>query len=80
MIRVTVELIPYGDESHPRRQILGTAKIANVGGTATLGHYRYELRGKRGQRIRSGVVSGFPRKRLLAWDLLSRALKDAGRG
>lgn len=75
MIRVTVELLPGGDAGRARH--LGTAYIANDGtGTETTGSYSVMLsrRGMPWSIWKRGRVQGFPRKRLLAWDLLYRAL------
>lgn len=75
MIRVTVELLPQGDES--RKKHLGTAIIANTGsGNVTRGNYTVSLsmRGKPNTIWKRGEVRGFPRKRLGAWDLLYLAL------
>lgn len=89
MIKVTVELVPFGDESHPGRQVLGEAIIYNDGsGSDKIGNYR-AIFGKRDGHLarppkdygrtwlgtwRETTISGFPRKRLLVWDLLYRAL------
>lgn len=77
MIRVTVELIPA---RNPKAiELMGTAIIANDGeGTPTSGNYTVTLfqRGFPGIVWRRGRVRDFPRKRLLAWDLLYRALKE----
>lgn len=76
MIRVTVELLPYGDES--RKQVLGRMAIVNdATGTPTRGNYHYAATGKSPQIWKRGGVKGFPRQRLLAWDLLYRVLRDA---
>lgn len=74
MLRVTIELLPHGDES--RKRHLGTMEIANVGGTPSRGNYRARLskRGKPKQLWKEGAVTGFPRKRLGPYDLLYRAL------
>jgi len=54
---------------------IATGKIVNTGaGTPTQGDYRVELRDALGRPWKTGTVEGFPRKRLLAWDLLARAL------
>ncbi len=54
---------------------LATGKIINTGaGTPTQGDYRVELKDAAGRPWKSGTVRNFPRKRLLAWDLLARAL------
>ena len=77
MIRVTVELVPYGDES--RAKTLHTAVIANDGtGTKNQGNYHFSLSRKGSMRPwKSGRIRGFPRLRLGAWQLLQRALKEA---
>lgn len=77
MIRVTVELLPFGFEEN--KQLLGVAEITNdVTGTPDRGNYHYRIWGKRGGKIiRQGVILAFPRRRLLAWDLLFRVLADA---
>jgi hypothetical protein len=55
---------------------LATGKIVNTGaGTPTQGNYRIELRDAAGRLWKTGSVENFPRKRLLAWDLLYRALE-----
>jgi len=74
MLRVTIELVPLGIES--RARVIATSTIVNTGtGTPASGDYRIELRDAAGRRWKSGHVEGFPRKRLLAWDLLYRALE-----
>ena len=55
---------------------LATGKIVNTGtGSLTQGNYRIELRDAAGRRWKIGYIEGFPRKRLLAWDLFYRALQ-----
>jgi hypothetical protein len=50
--------------------------IVNTGtGNPTLGNYRIELRDAASRVWKTGHIEGFPRKRLIAWDLLYRALK-----
>jgi hypothetical protein len=57
---------------------LGTAKLINDGsGTPSSGNYRFSFTDKSGREWKSGNLSGFPRKKLLAWDLLYRALCKA---
>lgn len=77
MIRVTVELLPKG---RGQPQHLGTMEITNDGtGNRSRGNYTYRLsmRGKPEVTLRAGAVKGFPRRALLAWDLLYRVLHDA---
>ena len=73
MLRVTIELVPLGIEAMKRT--IATANIWNDGtGTPTQGNYKYTLFGKRNRVLAEGEVKGFPRKRLLAWDLMYRVL------
>ena len=73
MLVIRIELWPHGNET--RRKTVATGFIANSGtGTPTQGNYRVELSDALGRRWRTGTIEGFPRKRLLAWDLLTRAL------
>lgn len=77
MIYVRVELWPGGDENHPRKQVLAEARIANITGGDSTADYAYRLTGKSRSPMGKGTVCGFPRKRLMAWDLLFRVLHDA---
>lgn len=75
MIRVTVELIPPGVGTP---EVLGVAEIWNtLKGSPTQGSYKGVFLGKRGHYLRTVAVTGFPRKRRLAWDLLLRCLLEA---
>src|SRR3546814_20687430 len=42
MLRITVELVPFGDETQARE--IAVASIGNVGGSADLGDYAYTPR------------------------------------
>ena len=54
---------------------IASGKIVNTGtGSLTRGNYRIVLRDAAGREWKSGTVEDFPRQRLLAWDLLYRAL------
>lgn len=75
MIRVTIQLLPFGSEAKARH--LGTIDIANDGtGTAERGNYKVRLAGFRGPhtRWREGAVRDFPRISRGPYDLLLRAL------
>ena len=73
MLVVQIELWPRGDAS--RRKTLASGTIVNDGmGTATRGNYRVQLKDALGRPWKSGTVANFPRKRLIAWDLLACAL------
>jgi len=55
---------------------IATGTICNTGtGSPTQGNYRIELRDAAGRKWKSGHIEEFPRKRLLTWDLLYRALE-----
>lgn len=75
MIVLKIELWPHGDSSKARS--LGLGIIVNEGtGDPTHGNYFVSLRsaGKQARKWKEGKVAMFPRKRLLAWDLIYRAL------
>lgn len=73
--RGQIELWPGGDER--RKRTLGTGTITNVGtGTLTQGNYFADFRDAAGRTWKHTTVAGFPRKRLLGWDLLYRVLKN----
>ncbi len=75
MLRITVELLPFGNEA--RKRTLATGTITNLGtGSKTQGNYFADFRDAAGRPWRHCTVTGFPRKRLLAWDLLYRVLKN----
>jgi hypothetical protein len=77
MIRVTVELIPGGDENSPRRKKLGVLDIANDGrGDTETGHYRGTLHAEyTGPSGRHGEVREFHRQRQSVWSLVGAFLK-----
>lgn len=57
---------------------LATGRMVNTGtGAQTRGNYRVELRDAAGRQWKWGTVDNFPRKWLLAWDLLYRALEKS---
>jgi hypothetical protein len=75
MLVVRIELWPGGRED--RKQTLATGTITNLGtGSKTRGNYFADLRDAAGRPWRHGTVTNFPRKRLLAWDLLHRVLRN----
>lgn len=72
MIRVTVELIPWGIEHKART--LGTAEIWNdLTGTPTRGNYAYRIL-TNGHIIRTGEFKDYPRKELSFWRLITEIL------
>lgn len=75
MLRITIELVPHGDES--RKRAIGYAEIRNDGtGDRQTGNYGVRLSqwGRPGSTWKRGVVTGFPRLKLGPWDLLYLAL------
>lgn len=75
MIKVTLELFPHGFSCG--RKLLGSAVISNtLASTPTKGSYDAVFANKAGRPWKTCKVSGFPRKKLLAWDLLYRCLKE----
>ena len=75
MLVVRIELWPGGCED--RKRTLATGTITNLGtGSKTRGNYFADLRDAAGRLWRHGTVTNFPRKRLLAWDLLHRVLRN----
>lgn len=78
MLRITVELIPQGDEK--RKRHMGTAEIINDGsGDSKTGNYKVRLSkwGNPSQTWKWGKLQGFPRQHLGPWDLLSLCLVAA---
>jgi hypothetical protein len=78
VIKITVELFPFGLESSGK--ILSIMKIWNDGtGTKTKGNYRYRMSktGRYELLWKEGEVKNFPRKRLNVWYLLLRVLSNA---
>lgn len=72
---VTVEVWPKGVREE--RYHMGTAYIANVGGTAEKADYKVKLSKwvDRTATWKEGSIKGFPRRRLGPWDLLYRCLR-----
>ena len=81
MLRVTIELFPFGDES--KRKTLGVIDISNNGkGTFIEGSYNFKLTkeppiAKKQGIWKKGCLDGFPRLRLGPYDLLYRVLHEA---
>ena len=75
MLRVTVELIPYGDES--RKRSLAVMEIANDGtGDYEVGNYTGTLHAEyTGAEGRKGKVVQFQRRHQSVWSLIGAFLK-----
>ena len=82
MLKVTIELLPHGDES--RSRILGIATISNDGEASLktdgeLGDYNVSLSKwapKQSETWKSGRVERFNRLSRGPWDLLYLALRN----
>lgn len=75
MIRVTIEILPKGDESKKRH--IGTVEIANDGtGSSSMGNYLIRLAkfGSAKQTWLHGKLKGFDRVRRGPYDLLLQSL------
>jgi len=74
MIRITIELLPFGLEKN--KKTLASMKIWNdATGTKTMGNYKYIMNLSR--KWKSGEIKKFPRQRLNVWYLINRILRDA---
>lgn len=75
MIRITVELVPWGDDYLARP--IGKMFIGNDGkGTLEMGDYFVKMsHGSPDGKVITKEIKGFPRKELDAWHLLQLALE-----
>lgn len=73
MLRVTVELIPYGREEDA--QILQVLEIWNDGtGSSTVGNYEFGYPDVNGHRRFKGEVKNHPRLDVSVWNLVWKVL------
>ena len=75
MLRITVDLIPFGDESLKRT--LRTLTIINVGKSPSpeIGNYRVEFRNDNGRIYKKSRVHNHRRKALGPWSLVLKAIQ-----
>lgn len=78
MLRIKIDLVPYGDESRVRT--LQTLTIANTGGTEVRGEYDCVLRDGEGNRLRHARLTNWPRLGRDAAALVHEALRQMGYG
>jgi len=73
MLRVTIELVPFGVEAEARK--IGTMVIANDGtGSSRVGNYAYAFTyADRDAEVATGTIKNFPRS-LGAWSLVRKIL------
>lgn len=75
MIKITVELWPYGIEA--KKEVIGEMKIANDGtGTRSIGNYTFKVWSK-GKLWKIGAIKGFHRLRFNVWYLIFNCLITA---
>ncbi len=73
MIRITIELVPYGIEKW--KKTIGLMKIINDStGTKEIGNYKYQIIDENGNQLYEGIYKGFPRK-LRIWRLIQEIFK-----
>ena len=76
MIKITVELWPFGDESN--KKTIATAKIWNDGtGSPFTGSYGYELSGANNQEMKVGFLGEYKRRDFHVWWLIAAVLREA---
>jgi len=73
MLRVTIEMVPSGDES--RRRVVRIMTISNMTGLADVSDYEVHVAGEKRSNARHGFVRGHDRIKLGAWALVARAIK-----
>ena len=80
MLRVTVELHPFGMDAH--KKTLRTLHIVNTGkGTKTNGNYSAVFIGEKGKVYKRIEILNFKRKQKGPWQLVYQALRTfEGRG
>lgn len=66
MLRLTLEMVPFGDES--KKYNIGTLTISNVGGDGDVGHYDCWMKQPRHKQTHC-TISDYPRKHG-AWSLV----------
>jgi hypothetical protein len=76
MIKITVELWPFGDET--RKKEIASARIWNDG-TGNIGHgsYGYELTTESGRTLRKGFLGEFMRSTFTVWWLIAAVMRKA---
>lgn len=73
MIRVTIEIVPHGDEG--RARVIGSGTIINDGtGTPDSGNYEYNITFR--DHTVSGKYTGYPRGVHGPWYLLFKILQQ----
>lgn len=73
MIRVTVELVPWGKEAE--KKTIGTMVIVNDGtGSREMGNYKYYILNENGDSIYDGHYTKFPRA-LRIWRLIQEIFR-----
>lgn len=75
MLRITIELVPWGMEKH--KKVLKIAEIYNLGtGTKTFGNYGYRFLREDGNIHRQGKIYSHPRLKESVWKLVQKVLNQ----
>ena len=77
MLRITIEMVPGGNRQKAYVIYEGEISRIHTSRARTLGTYRARFWDKAGNLWKECIVEDFPRKRLLAWDLLRWVLNKA---
>ncbi len=70
-------MLPGGDPRKAELLYEGRITLLKMNRAKTQGTYQIELDDKSGRGWKQGIIKDFPRKRLIAWDLLQRCLNAA---
>jgi hypothetical protein len=73
MLRVTIEVIPNGDET--KKRPIRVMTISNMTGLADVSDYEVHVVGERHTNTKRGLVRGHTRLKLGCWALIARAIK-----
>ena len=83
MLKITIELQPFGDEKRSKVIASGTISLQAKGATAKKGDYKYALsaqsnsgQGYLWRNWANGILEDFPRSNENCWRLLYRILKQ----
>lgn len=73
MLRLTIEVIPNGDET--KKRPIRVMTISNMTNLADMSDYEVHVVGERHSNKRHGFVRGHERRKLGCWALIARAIR-----
>ncbi len=73
MLRVTIEVVPNGDET--KKRPIRVMTISNMSGLADMSDYEVHVVGERHANKKHGLVRGHERKKFGCWALIARAIR-----